>query len=370
MSDSTAGDPRLEAVVRELRAGVPVVPPVLRERVLALAAHEPAARRSRWPSIPLRRGLLYLAPACLAVALGAAAVQGVISASRSDGPRPLTSQALEAQAVRTIPSPGAAEDSAASGAPEASLQGRAAPGANRALKATPLPPSGTRPQAYDAVLSLRVRDLEALSQATGRAMRLARSLGGYVAAVDYATRAEGTATLRLRIPVSKVQGAMTSLSELGTILAQRYSVEDLGQQFRTERSRLSVLRGRIAGIQARLRDPALTAEARLGLQRQLAVVRGSLERAQRAHRGTQKRARLAKVTLTLTTRDSAVPAKTDRPGRIERALDDAGSVLAREVAWAIYLVVVLAPLILLAGLLVAGVRLARRRSDRLLLERF
>jgi len=368
MSESTAGDPRLEAVVRELRAGVPVVPPALRERVLALALHEPAARRSRLPSIPLRRGLLYLAPACLAVALGAAAVQGVISASRSDGPRPLNVEALEALQARTPPSATTAWDSAVPEASEA-LPGRAR-GANALKQVAPLPVSGTRPQAYDAVLSLRVADVEALSEATGRAMRLARSLGGYVAAVDYATRVEGRATLRLRIPITKVSQAMTGLSELGTVTGQRYSVEDLGQQVRTQRGRISELRGRIARITSRLRDPALTDEARLGLQRQLSATRESLERAQRAQRATQKRARLAKVSLTLTTRDAATATKTDPPGRIERALNDAGSVLVREVAWAIYLLVIAAPILLIAGLLVAGVRLARRRSDRVLLERF
>src|SRR3972149_5406200 len=52
-------------------------------------------------------------------------------------------------------------------------------------QAATLPPTAGRLQRYDAELRLRVDDLAALSGATQKAMRIARSLGGYVASAAY-----------------------------------------------------------------------------------------------------------------------------------------------------------------------------------------
>ena len=52
-------------------------------------------------------------------------------------------------------------------------------------------PSSTRLQQYGAFLSLQVKDLGALSDATKRAMRFARDVGGYVAYVRYSSPKQG-----------------------------------------------------------------------------------------------------------------------------------------------------------------------------------
>ncbi len=79
-----------------------------------------------------------------------------------------------------------------------------------------------------------------------------------------------------------------------------------------------------------------------------------------------RRASFATVGLTLTTQDAAeaIPAQ---PGRIERAARDAASVLAREVAWILYVLIVAAPFVLLAGAGAIALRTARRRADERLL---
>jgi hypothetical protein len=83
-----------------------------------------------------------------------------------------------------------------------------------------------------------------------------------------------------------------------------------------------------------------------------------------------RRGRLATVTVSLTTPAAATtPVEHSEPGRVSRAVRDAGSVLANEVAWILYALVVLAPLAVLVAAAVAGVRFARRRGERLVLDR-
>ena len=94
----------------------------------------------------------------------------------------------------------------------------------RALdKQDSLVPLASRLQRYDATLRLRVKDVDALSNATKRAMNLTRGLGGYVASVSTSTRSgrRGGATLVLRVPIVNVQTALAGLTSLGTILRSR-----------------------------------------------------------------------------------------------------------------------------------------------------
>jgi hypothetical protein len=55
--------------------------------------------------------------------------------------------------------------------------------------------------------------------------------------------------------------------------------------------------------------------------------------------------------------------------RLDRTLDDAGSVLARELQILLYALIVAGPLLLLGGLALVAARTQRSRSDRRLLER-
>jgi hypothetical protein len=57
------------------------------------------------------------------------------------------------------------------------------------------------------------------------------------------------------------------------------------------------------------------------------------------------------------------------PGRFQRTLDDAGSVLVRELELLLYGLLVAGPLLLLGGAAVLTSRSLRRRADQKLLER-
>lgn len=378
-----SADSHIEMLARDLRRERPRASEALQDRIAAIAARESTPSAPRLARLPVRRAALLLVPACVAAGLGVAIVRGVVSAS-SPATEAVggTSTALLDQRrapVHGRSAPGAAESSAADSWNQANPGTQTgqtfgaldlAADKARALRqvGSPLPPSGTRLQAYDADLKLRVRDNAALSSATRQAMRVARSLGGHVAAVSFNTPgSEGTATLRLRVPIGRVQEAVARFSSLGTLVAQQFRIEDLQRGQNRRSDRIVKLRGRIDRLNAALRG-SLTAEARARIAAELAGARRALGLLTRQNRDTLRRARLARVSLALTTQEEAAAAPKS-PGRIGRALDDAGAVLAKEIAWTLYLLVVLAPLLLLAGLVLLAAQLTRRRGDRVLLER-
>jgi hypothetical protein len=84
------------------------------------------------------------------------------------------------------------------------------------------------------------------------------------------------------------------------------------------------------------------------------------------HAKLVRSARLARITLSLTT-----PAKqaAPSPSRFDRTLDDAGSVLVRELEILLYALIVAGPLVLLGAAGVLAGRRVRRQADSRLLNR-
>jgi hypothetical protein len=324
-------------LVRELRALPTAAPEGVRERVRALG--EPAPGREL-PRIPWRRSLLVLAPACVLALLSAAVVHGVLS-----------SGAPTRQAVVLSPAVDATE-SAHGGA----------------LRSPLVAPTPGRRQDYEASMTLRVKDLDALTDRTNDAMRIAHSYGGYVASVQQSTSAgqPGQADLVLRIPVGHVEEAMVQLSGLGTVLARQVSIVDLEQTLRQQRARILRLKLFIARATEQLKTD-LPADVRLRLQLQLQQARADLARATSANKATLDEAAFSHVSLTLTTGKAATPVAKGGTGRFERAARKAGSFLAGAGAVALFLLIVLSPLIVLAAAFGFGLRAYRRREERRLL---
>jgi Domain of unknown function (DUF4349) len=261
-------------------------------------------------------------PAALAASLVAAAVIGLVS---SGSPPPK----VAAEEQTSTLAPMESQDL------ERALDLRAA--------GTPGPTRG-RAQEYRATLTVLVDGTEDLSTTTQRALRATRRLGGYILTVDYGTPepSEGTASLRVRIPVTRVQAAIVQFSELGRILAQHTQISDLQQT--------------VDDLTRRIRRLERTG----GSREQIAALR-------RQRTEINRRAAFATVSLDLTTH---APQKSPAsPGRLERAIDDATGVLAAELAIGAYALIVAAPiLLLLAGGFVAS-RTYRRHADQRLLER-
>ena len=360
-----AGDPpeedeqRLARLIYELQAAKPVAPEGLRERVQALAGTESARRPTLLERISLRRALLVLAPAVVIVAVGAAVVQGLVTATAD------VDEAVPGRAIATERDEvgGALGVRGTRDVP----QGRVL---RQSLESANVPASPGRTQDYYAALRLRVDDLDDLSARTQEALRLTtRRYGGYVVSTSYRNprAGEGDATLELRVPIGRVQEALVAFSQLGAIVSQNVTIRDLQGQIDRWTRDIRRLRDRMDALRASLLDPNLTAAERARLESQLARARATVASLEQQRRLLQRRGRFAKISLALTTQQPA--AKEESPGRIERAVDDAGSVLAKEVAFGLYALIVAAPFLLLIALALVGARAGRRRADQRLLER-
>jgi hypothetical protein len=348
-------DGRFDKLAAELRASRPVAPEGLRDRVEELARLKPEPRREWNFRLPPRR--VAFALAALAV-LGSFIAAGVTGLGGSEPSRNASTAHLG-----EVKSP-SSEGAGARRLPQ--VNGVPYP---RALdKQDSLVPQATRLQRYDATLRLRVKDVDALSNATKRAMNLTRGLGGYVASVEYATRSgrRGGATLVLRVPIVNVQTALAELTSLGTILRQQTAILDVTRRAERESRQLDKLEAELAQIKAELAAGSVPTERRLQLERQAVADRLALKTLKAKRARLVRSARLARIVLTLTTPAQQAAAA---PGRFDKTLDDAGAVLAREAEILLYALVAVGPLLAIGGVAIAAAKAQRRRSDRRLLER-
>jgi Domain of unknown function (DUF4349) len=318
-----------------LRDETPAAPGELRERVAHITAMAPPPRRR----ISLRRAFVWAGPFALAASCLLALVVGLNSALDSARPREDAATGPPAAAnpeqnLERKYGPETVESEATTKAPLLELD------RERTRAAVPAP-SARRAQDVQANLRILVDDPNELSAATQRALRTTRRLGGYVVTVDYGTPepSEGTATLRVRIPVSRVQAAVVQFSGLGRILAQQTVITDLQQRL----DELTRQIRRAKGDKARI----------------------TLLRRERTE--LNRRAAHAAVDLGLTTHEPR--RETPTPTRFDRAVDDATGVLKTELAIAAYLLIVASPFLVLLAAAFAGSRAYRRYADQRLLER-
>lgn len=380
-------DERFDEIVRELRT-LPGAPERLRERVRELGAQEPAVHA---PSPgPWRTWLTFRSVGWTAATVGAGFVAvaigyGVLTsgANRGDEQAAVATTGTNAEAptvlsreqgrARSTPPPppppaiaaDGSDEAAASSAPPPAAAGQALTEARRGP--TTLPP-GQRLAQHTASMRLRVSDIDELSRTTREAMRIARRYGGFVASVNYATPKgdDGDASLTLRVPTSKIQQAIADLSDLGVIVSQRIQITDVQNQVNDASVDIARLRRTIRRIETRLERP-ISEDERFQLQLQLEQARASLRRLTERRDSTVRRARLAVISVALTTREGEQQVAPP-PGRVERAIRNAGTVLAKELAAIVYVLIVLSPLILLGVAALVAARAHRRRFNQRLLE--
>jgi hypothetical protein len=331
-------EPRSDQILRELRTKAPPAPPQLRERVREITSREAQSSSRRW--LRLRPALAVAAAAAVVVGVGAAVVNGLTGNGSSPTQR-------EVERV--------------SGAPSGQMLLPTDQGAEELSKRAASLPPGARLQRYEAFMRIRVGGRDELSNKTKRAMRDARALGGYVVSVRYGTPedGQGDATLTLRVPVARVQEAIARFSSLGTLVTQRISLDDIQPQADRLSRRISSARSRIAELE---RKQSLTPAERA----ELAAAKRSLSALTRSRRAVVQEGTYARVALELTAQQPAE--KESAPGRFDRFLDDAGSILATELVWLLYALVVAGPFVLLAIAAFVAERARRRRAADALLS--
>ncbi len=341
-------------LITELQAARPTADGMLRDRVRAIAAAEPAQRPSlfsRFSRFSPRRLALVAVPATAVVLLGVAGIAGLLDSGSQ--PRVATPAARE--------SVGRAA-SAPSGAPAAAPQLKTGTAASDS--ATPAPTTG-RAQRYSAQLTLSVKDVDALSKATQQALQITRDLGGYLVTVSYATSDSGVSSLTLKVPTANVQDAIVRLSGLGKIVSQQVQIDDLQGQVDELTKRETALREQIARLSARLAATDLSAETRATLEARRDAARSELAKVRVTRAQVSAEARTATIQLTLQTEQSSVVPAV--PSRWDRAVDRAGEILAVEAMVVLYTLVIAGPLALLAVLAWFARRGLRRRQDEQLL---
>jgi hypothetical protein len=345
-----------EELVRDLRALPTAAPAGVREHVRALG--EPPRPRTLYDlllTLSSRRSLLILAPVCVLALVSAAVIHGVVNSGGDSTQTALSAQKNAAEAQR-----GALDSHATATTPFGAVTG--VPG-----RSLPTPAAG-RYQDYEASLTVRVKNVDALHDRTAEATRLARTYGGYVASVDESTNSgNGRSDLVLRIPVNRVEDAYFRLAQLGTVTEQHLSIRDLDQVVQTQRRRIVQLKVQIARIGETLKSSSLPADVRLRLELQRDAAKQELVQVTGSNKATLREASLSRISLTLTSQKAAVATKGGM-SRIERAARDAGSFLAGAAAVVLFLLIVVSPLIVLALAWIFGSRAYRRREERRLLS--
>jgi hypothetical protein len=345
-------------LISELHAARPTAPDGLRERIRAITTAERAPQPPLAERLRLRRPLLVALPAAAAIILS---VAGAIGFVRSDDVRDAAPPILaESGATEDLRSSPTAEQDA-----KAQAQAPAVGAGTTAPPVTAVGPAPDRAQRFAASLTLEVEDIDALSDATQRALSITRSLGGYVVTVSYASAESGTASMTLRVPSDRAQDAITRLSQLGTIRGQQVQIDDLQEGLDALDAEIARLQARVASLTSRLADPELEESTRLVLRARLDAARAELARAQASRKATAVEAAFATVYVALQTPTDGAAAPV--PTRLDRALDEAAGVLAWEGIVILYAVIVAAPLVL-AGIAAWLVRrgLRRREEERLL----
>ena len=220
-------------------AACPARPTALRERVRSLPEPQP---RFAWtlPRIDVRRVVLVAAPAVVALGVGAAALNGVLTG----GQKPSAQQLTYSRGAPSMPPRGPRRRRSS-----AQHTARVPTPARAPTRAKALPPSATRLNKYNAWLRVRV-DEERLAKVTTRAMQIARGYGGYVSSVDMNTPGQhGTASLVLRVPVTRVEDAVLRLGQLGEVTAQRVRIEDLQREANVLQREIAKLQATIAALE-------------------------------------------------------------------------------------------------------------------------
>jgi hypothetical protein len=370
---------RLQGLVRELRAEAPPVPPTLLERVRAIG-QQPPRRKLALP----RLRPAYVVAAFLVSLVAFAGLLSMFRGGTTGDDSPAngaTAAPVTLPEVMAIPPrPAPAFERSGEYAPawvhkdsgvalsgdvsEEEAAARAATGASQV-------PELSSGRATDVKLWMEVRlaDAEELSDAANDSMAITRELGGWVAATEIDTQGnEGRAELALRVPVTRVEDAIVRLGELGTVTGQQVETVDLQAAIDRREIRIERLERAIRALELRLETEALTPAQEIDLRLTLEYRRNQLSDLRRETRSDRREATTSELTLVLHTKEAPAATKDDEGGAAGAA-DDALRFLRDAGAIALFLLIVLSPVVLLGVLLWIALRSRTRRIETRILER-
>ncbi len=218
-------------------------------------------------------------------------------------------------------------------------------------------------------MEVRLPDADELSDAAAEAMAIARGLGGWVAASDIDTEGnEGEARLALRVPVGRVEDAIVRLGDLGTVTGERVATVDLQTGIDRGNDRIERLERAIRVLELRLESGTLTPEEELRARIQIERHENAIDDLRRAIRADRREAATSELALVLHTREAAAKQEEDETGA-GGAAREALDFLAAAGTVALFLFIILSPVVLLLVLLWLAFRARSRRVEAKLLDR-
>jgi uncharacterized protein DUF4349 len=343
----TQDEARLQGLARELRSATSAVPAALRERVAEIKP-APRVRATR------RRLIVVVATFTLlaAAALGASAYFSGSGQRVVHGEGMLVHGASQQPRASYQPSRPYTQSSGLQGEPSL---------------APPAAVERARAQDVDMWIDLRVQDADHVSSASQDAVRITRDLGGVVKSSTVDTRGnQGRAQLALRIPIGNLDDAVFRLTQLGTVTAQRTNTQDLQAPLDRVSRRIAEFRSKIRIELARLASGQLTAAEELEARIHLENLRRNLDFAKQSRDSIVSKTSMADLTFRLATGATGAADKSE--SGIAGAVDKAADFLRGAGAIAVFLALVLSPLLVLAILAWLALRARSRRIEARLLD--
>ena len=369
-------DPAYAELVGELRDARTPTPATLTTRVDELQARPrpvPVVPLRRRLHLPRRRVVLGIAGGCAVVVGGIwAASRLPATTSSSESAAPAVAGSVAAAQTMTVAAavPSATYDVASSAETESLSTAKNAKTRDD-RSATDVPAAGdiTRLQHQTARLTIALPTADAVSDATTRVTSAIATYGGHIVTVQFATP-EGTearAEIVAKVPIERMQDATNRFSALGRLAGAQVDISDLQARADSLEQKVSGARLQIAKFDAQLAAADLTKLQKATLVERRARARQRLADLNASVSQTKQEAALADLTVVLVTDDQVVAPTKSSTGPGARAKDALG-LLADVGVYAIYALVVMAPLLLVLAALIAVRKLARRRRDRRLLE--
>jgi Domain of unknown function (DUF4349) len=268
-------------------------------------------------------------------------------------------------------------DDAADGGGGGSVASEAAPGsdagesggggrAEGALAQPPLPGTAFAPRhrerrierSISMTLTAPDEEIPALAEDVNG---VAARYGGFVLRSELDTGDGGaTGSYELRIPSSRLQGAVRALAGLATVSSQSQSGQDVTRDFVTTADRLEAARAERRSLLRRLEDAKTDSEAE-ALRDRLDVVAGEINGLRAQMRDLRLRTDYAIVSVDLIGDESDSGSSGGGGGSFDDAVGDAGELLVGFAGVLIRVLAIAVPIGLIAGLVWVGMAAVRRR---------
>lgn len=325
---------------------------------------------ARWRRVLRGPALGGLVAAAAAVGLGIAVIPQIPNGSDEEG-----GSAAGGSAAQSAPSPSPTRESESEQSGSRDASGGSARRSLRSSAAKRYDPNALQPLAQSAqparrqvelsaALALAARPAELEEVAAGVA-RVTDPAGGYVARSTVEAAPEGgAANFELRVPSRKLTQVLADLSELASVRSRSQSTVDITRTVRSAAERIEEYRAERRGLLRRLATSPTPQ-----LRERLRFVSAELRRAERDLASAERRADLARVSVSIQGDPEAGGAGAAGDGRWTPgdAIRDAGRLLEVIAGIALIALAIALPLALLAvPLAVLARRQARRGRERAL----